>query len=445
MDFTLDFRLPKEVNNILNQLNDHGLEAYVVGGCVRDCILGKAPKDWDITTNAAPELVKTLFAKTVDTGIKHGTVTVVIDHTNYEVTTYRVDGDYTDNRRPSSVAFTSSLEDDLGRRDFTMNAIAYHPRVGFVDPFCGIEDIRKKSIQAVGQAEKRFGEDALRMLRAVRFSAQLGFTIEKETFESIKHCADLIQNISHERVRDELTKTLISDHPLKFILFRDTKLLQYILPEIEVCFHTGQNHPYHIYNVGVHSLNAVMNIEIDKVLRWTMLLHDIGKPAVKTTDADDIDHFFGHQMRSMQMAKMILCRLRFDNKTIEKVCRLIQHHDRDIEPSYRSVRRAVQTVGDDIFPDLIKVKEADNKAQNPEYIGKRLEKLGDIKAIYADIKEKQQCTNLKDLAVDGNDLINAGFPTGKDIGMMLNKLLKAVIENPDLNSRETLIGLAKRQ
>jgi len=436
-------KVPKEVKFIIDKLNAEGFEAYIVGGCVRDCLLGKEPQDWDITTNAKPNQTKSLFEKTVDTGIKHGTVTVIINGGCYEVTTYRVDGEYVDNRHPASVEFTSSLKEDLRRRDFTINAIAYHPSEGFQDPFGGIHDIERKIICSVGDASARFREDALRMLRAVRFSAQLAFSIDDKVIQSIQENSRLIKNISIERVREELTKILISPCPMRFIMLRDTHILQHVLPEFEVCFHTVQNHPYHIYNVAIHTLNAVSYIEPDRILRWAMLLHDIGKPLTKTIDENNIDHFYGHPEKSAKLAEIILKRMRFDNKSIARIIRLVKHHDRRIEPSFKSVRKAAAAVGEDIFLDLLKIQTSDKKAQNPAYLDERLAKLKEIEEIFCQIRDKGECLGLKDLAVNGNDLIDIGFAEGKQISIVLNKLLDMVLEDPEINDKEKLLEISK--
>lgn len=441
VDIIID--IPDYVYNILQTLNSNGFKAYVVGGCVRDSILGKMPNDWDIATSAKPVEIKKLFQKTIDTGLKHGTVTVVINQSSYEVTTFRVDGEYEDNRRPCNVEFTSSLENDLSRRDFTINAMAYHPLEGIVDPFNGIRDIRNRDIRSVGNAVKRFQEDALRMLRAVRFAAQLDFVVDESVLLSIKQNGHLINNISQERIRDELTKILLSDNPSKFALLNDTGILKYLLPEFEVCFKTTQNNPYHIYNVAVHILRSVSNIESNVYLRWAMLLHDIGKPVTKTTDEKGIDHFYGHPGKSVILAQKILKRLKFDNKTISKVCKLIKYHDRNIEPSCKSVRKAIAVVGEDIFSELLKVMEADKRAQNPQFLEARLDKFNQIKAIYYEIKQKEHCLSLKDLAVNGHDILDMGFKQGKEINIVLNRLLDMVIEDPALNTRKKLIKIVE--
>ncbi len=439
------FIIPSDVLKIINVLNANGYQAFVVGGCVRDSFLGRTPEDWDIATDALPGEVKALFSKTVDTGLKHGTVTVLFNGGSFEITTFRIDGLYSDNRRPDAVAFTSLLAEDLSRRDFTINAIAYHPSEGFIDPFEGIEDIKRSIIRTVEKPDKRFEEDALRMMRCIRFSAQLNFKIDAMTIKSLKKNSKLITKISNERISDELTKILLSDRVEVFELLKDVGLLQYIIPEFNKCFYFLQNNPHHIYDVAHHSLKAVSSIEKNKILRWTMLLHDIGKTITKTTDDKGIDHFYGHPAKSVEIADNILKRLKFDNNSKRAICRLIEFHDRDIEPTQRAVRKAVSLIGEDIFLDLLKVKISDKKSQNPEYLSSGLEKLDMIKSIYYKNKEGFQCTTLKDLAINGSDLLQLGVPKGKEIGKMLNWLLCEVIETPELNSKDKLIGLLKRK
>jgi len=436
--------LPKEVHYIIQTLNTNGFEAYAVGGCIRDSLLGKKPTDWDITTNARPEEIKKLFPKTIDTGLKHGTVSVVIDGVRYEVTTYRVEGKYENHRKPSKVEFTGSLLQDLGRRDFTMNAIAYHPSEGIVDPFNGVDDILDRTIKCVGNPDNRLEEDALRMLRAVRFSAQLDFSIDKGTFEAIKRNSSLIRSISWERIRDEITLLLISDFPMRFITLRDSRLLQYILPEFEICFQTPQNNPHHVYNVAVHTLHSIVYVKQDRILRWVMLLHDIGKPLTRTTDDQGIDHFYGHAEKSIRLADIILKRLRFDNKSIDKIKRLIMHHDRNITPSFRSVRKAMAAVGTDLFEELLEVKKADAKAHNPKYIDESMETIECIYDTYKKIMENRQCVSLSDLAINGHDLKALGIYPGKRIGEILNQLLEIVLDNPQYNTREKLLDEVKK-
>ena len=419
--------LPNDILHIINVLNSNNYEAYLVGGCVRDFLMKRKPSDWDIATNAKPSDIKKLFRKTIDTGLKHGTVTVVLNKQNYEITTYRKNG---------------NLKDDLSVRDFTMNAIAYHFKQGFIDPFSGINDIKNSIIRPVGKAKERFLEDPLRMLRAIRLSSTLKFEIDQSIINAIKDNCNLINLVSPERIRDELSKILCSDNIFNMVILKDTGLLKNIMPEFDICFETSQNHPYHLYNVAIHSLYTVLNIENKNHLRWTMLLHDTGKAVTKTTDSKGIDHFYNHSEQSVIIAKNILTRLKFDNKTMYKICTLIKHHDRIISPSYKSVRKAINVVGKDIFLDLLKVQEADKKGQNLEYLSKGINKLNKIKEIYLDIIKDKQCFKLDDLAINGNDLINLGFKEGKEIGAILKTLLDMVIENPQLNEKDKLLEIA---
>ncbi|HEX3028411.1 MAG TPA: CCA tRNA nucleotidyltransferase [Clostridia bacterium] len=440
----MKIHIPIEVETILNKLNSSHFEAYIVGGCVRDSILGKEPKDWDISTSAQPSDVKRIFEKTVDTGIKHGTVTVVLNGNNFEVTTYRIDGSYSDNRRPDKVEFTSSLQEDLSRRDFTMNAIAYHPSSGLIDFYNGSEDIRNGIIKSVGGPDKRFNEDALRMMRAIRFSAQLGFDVDPEVLKSISFNHSLINNVSNERIRDELTKILVSDHPDRMEQLHDTGLLKHIMPEFDACFNMNQDNPHHIYDVAQHTLKATGSIENTAILRWTMLLHDIGKTLTKTIDNEGIGHFYGHPTQSERIAKIILNRLRFDKKSIDIISKLVKYHDRSVEPNGKAVRRAIHSVGEDIFENLLKVKEADSRAQNPVYLEENLNILKDIRRIYDDIKHNQECLNLNKLAVNGNDLKALGMEPGKKMGQTLNLLMEMALDDPGLNNREDLLRLAEK-
>lgn len=436
--------LPSKVQYITDTLEKYGYQAFVVGGCVRDSILGKLPTDWDIATNALPVQVKLLFERTLDTGIKHGTVTVMLGGNSFEVTTYRVDGEYIAYRKPAAVNFTSSIEEDLSRRDFTVNAIAYNTSRGIVDPFDGIGDIKDRIIRAVGDPDRRFSEDALRMLRAVRFSAQLGFSIEESTLQAIKRNSRLIKNISAERIREELAKILLSDSPLRFSLLMETGLLRYTLPEFEPCFLTAQNNPYHAYDVAMHTLHSVANIEKDPILRWAMLFHDIGKPGSKTTDEKGIDHFFNHQQLSVKLSRTAMLRLRFDKKSMDRILLLVKHHDMTIKTDYKSVRKAMCKVGEDIFEELLKVIEADKKAQNPRLLKERNVKFERLWEIYRDIRAKGQCTGLKGLAINGDDLIAMGIKPGKEIKELLNYLLEKVIEEPELNVKEKLMNLLRQ-
>lgn len=439
----MKLNIPSGAEIILNTLEQHGYEAYVVGGCVRDSILGRCPDDWDITTSASPEQVKALFRRTVDTGLQHGTVTVLIEKEGFEVTTYRVDGAYEDGRHPKEVRFTSSLKEDLKRRDFTINAMAYHPDRGLVDLFGGMNDMEKKVIRCVGDPMERFQEDALRILRAVRFSAQLGFTIEKNTKAGIGALAPNLKLVSAERIQVELVKLLVSPNPDYLRVAYETGVTAEFLPEFDVCMKTAQNTPHHCYTVGEHILKSLLNVRGDKVLRLTMLLHDIGKPVVKTTDENGRDHFKMHGPESERMAKAILRRLKFDNDTIHKVCRLVKWHDARPVPEMASVRRAVNRIGEDIFPLYLEVQKADMLAQSTYQRREKEERLEGVKSCYEQIMEKKQCVSLKSLAVTGRDLIQAGYKPGPHLGEILDQLLEHVLEYPEDNKKETLMELVR--
>jgi len=435
--------IPVNAEKILRVLENQGFEAFIVGGCVRDSILGRRPDDWDITTSARPEQVKALFRRTVDTGVKHGTVTVLMDKESYEVTTYRIDGEYEDGRHPKEVAFTASLEEDLKRRDFTINAMAYHPDRGLVDLFHGMDDIRAEIIRCVGNPLERFGEDALRILRAVRFSAQLGFSIEAETKTGIEELAPNLKLVSAERIQTELVKLLVSPHPDYFLTAYETGITRQFLPEFDACMETGQNTPHHCLSVGLHTLQSLLNIRPDKVLRLTMLLHDIGKPAVKKTDENGRDHFKMHGPAGEKMASAILRRLKFDNDTISKVCRLIRWHDDRPAPDMCSVRRAVNRIGEDIFPLYLEVQRADMLAQSTYKREEKAARLEGVNECYRKILEEGQCVSLKSMAVKGRDLIAAGYAPGPELGEILNRLLEHVLEHPEDNEKDRLLALLK--
>ena len=435
--------IPVNAEKILRVLENQGFEAFIVGGCVRDSILGRRPDDWDITTSARPEQVKALFRRTVDTGLKHGTVTVLMDKESYEVTTYRIDGEYEDGRHPKEVAFTASLEEDLKRRDFTINAMAYHPDRGLVDLFRGMDDIRAEIIRCVGNPLERFGEDALRILRAVRFSAQLGFSIEAETKTGIEELAPNLKLVSAERIQTELVKLLVSPHPDYFLTAYETGITRQFLPEFDACMETGQNTPHHCLSVGLHTLQSLLNIRPDKVLRLTMLLHDIGKPAVKKTDENGRDHFKMHGPAGEKMASAILRRLKFDNDTISKVCRLIRWHDDRPAPDMCSVRRAVNRIGEDIFPLYLEVQRADMLAQSTYKREEKAARLEGVNECYRKILEEGQCVSLKSMAVSGRDLIAAGYAPGPELGEILDRLLEHVLEHPEDNEKDRLLALLK--
>ena len=438
----MQIKLPQKVKYIISQLEAAGFEAYAVGGCVRDSLLGREPDDWDVTTSAKPLQVKEVFRHTIDTGIQHGTVTVMLDHEGFEVTTYRIDGEYEDSRHPKEVIFTANLVEDLKRRDFTINAMAYNDRSGIVDAFGGMEDLDKGVIRCVGEARERFREDALRMLRAVRFSAQLGFVIADDTRAAITELAPSLVKISAERIQVELVKLLMSKHPDYMRDAYQLGITKIVLPELDEAFLTKQNNPHHMYSVGEHLMQTLLHTEADKSIRIAALLHDIGKPRTKTTDADGIDHFYGHAQLGEKMAFDVLKRLKFDNDTITKVRKYVQYHDYDIEPNPKSVRRAINKIGEAYFAQVLVLKKADALAQSTYQREEKLEHLATVWNLYEEILNQRQCVSLKTLAITGNDLIALGVPKGKMIGSMLQELLEDVIQNPEHNTHEFLVEYA---
>lgn len=451
----MTIKIPDRVEYIINTLNKNGYEAYAVGGCVRDSVLGRIPEDWDITTSAKPEEVKKIFRRTIDTGIMHGTVTVMLEKEGYEVTTYRIDGEYEDNRHPKNVEFTTNLIEDLKRRDFTINAMAYNQDEGLIDAFNGMKDIECKRICCVGNAKDRFDEDALRMLRAVRFAGQLGFAIEEHTKDAIIEKASNLVSISAERIRVELNKLITSKGPDRIRDAYYTGMTKIVLPEFDLMMETDQNNPHHCYSVGEHSIKALMILtelcnqkddeysRVRSVLAWSVLLHDVGKPIAKTTDAQGIDHFYGHADKSAELAKKILRRLKFDNYSVDIVSRLIKWHDFRFKLTPSSLRRAINRIGEDIIELLFIVKRADVLAQSLYKQEEKLMEIDNARCIYQEVMETKACLSLKTLAINGQDLINIGVSPGKEIGIILNQLLERVLEEPELNEKEILLLLAK--
>lgn len=437
--------LPEKVTAIIDNLTMHGFEAYAVGGCVRDSVLAKKPNDWDITTSAKPEEIKRLFRRTVDTGIEHGTVTVLLGKDSFEVTTYRVDGAYEDSRHPKEVTFTASLKEDLQRRDFTMNAMAYNDEMRLVDPFGGMKDLNHHLIRCVGNPMERFSEDALRMLRAVRFSAQLGFPIEPETAKAIRTLAPNLAQISAERIQAELVKLLVSDHPECIMDAYELGITKIILPEWDEMVGVSQNTPHHIYDVAKHTVEALKNVKNDKILRLVMLFHDMGKPLMKTTDEDGREHFKGHALISQEIARTVMRRLKFDNDTIKNVTRLVSYHDYRIEATDKNVRRAMNRIGVELFPYYLAVRLADVKAQSAYRRREKIENIIGMREQYQKALLENQCVSLRTLAVNGADLLRMGMQPGREIGSMLNELLEKVIDEPEFNKKELLCDYVRQK
>lgn len=434
----MNIQLPPPVERAIQRLNAAGYEAYAVGGCVRDSLLCRVPDDWDITTSAAPEQTKAVFdgLPVIETGIQHGTVTVIFGGQPLEITTYRIDGSYSDSRHPDAVRFTRSLQEDLARRDFTVNALAYHPDTGIVDYFGGIEDLQRKIIRCVGEPDKRFTEDALRVMRGIRFSSQLSFSIESVTEASLRKHAPLLQKIAVERLRTELVKLLCGEH-VKSVLLHFPDVLGQIIPEILPMVGFKQQTPYHIYDIYEHTAHSIAAVKNIPVLRLTMLLHDIGKPSRFTVDDKGQGHFKGHGQVSVAMSEKILPRLRFDKRTAERVLTLVKYHDVDLEPREALIKRWLNRLTPEGFFQLMEVKLADNAAQNPLY--DRSVSYREIIQMGQDILNRKECFSLSALAVNGDDLIQMGIPAGKGIGEALQFLLQAVIDEKCENSRELLL------
>ena len=441
----MKIELPKKVLFIINNLQLHGYEAFAVGGCVRDSILARRPQDWDITTSAKPEEIKKLFRRTIDTGIEHGTVTVLFGKDSFEVTTYRIDGAYEDSRHPKEVQFTNRLEEDLRRRDFTINAMAYNDQVRLVDVFGGMQDLNHHLIRCVGDPEERFSEDALRILRAVRFSAQLNFPIESATADAIRKLAPNLQNISAERIQAELVKLLVSPHPERIRDAYELGLTKVILPEWDAMEGVAQNTPHHKYDVAEHTLRALKNVKRDKILRLTMLFHDMGKPMMKTTDENGRDHFRGHALVSEELARSILHRLKFDNETIRTVTKLVCYHDYRMEATPANVRRAMNRIGVELFPYYLAVRLADAKSQSTYMRREKIENIVEIRNLYKQILMENQCVTLRQLAVSGRELMELGMKPGRELGAMLSELLEYVLDDPERNTKENLCKYVKEK
>jgi len=439
--------IPAPVLKLLETLNRHGFEAYAVGGCVRDSILGKTPHDWDITTNALPEEIKRCFSElpVLETGIRHGTVTVLAERTPYEITTYRIDGDYLDCRHPQQVTFTRSLREDLARRDFTMNALAYHPQTGLQDFFGGMEDIRHKRICCVGNPDLRFREDALRIMRAMRFASVLGFSIEERTADALHRSRALLQHIVAERLAAELKQLLLG-----------ASVREVLHDYVDVLGRgdSGKCCPWWALISTIHTTTepsgntpsrASPNPPKNLLVRLTMLLHDIGKPLCYTQDAQGIGHFYEHAKHSTALAHTILSRLKFDTQTIDTVTMLVQNHSIDLSLNPRPIKRLLHRLGTERFALLLEVKRADTLAQAPQIQQIRLENLAKVQALMEEILREQACFSLKDLAVNGRDLMELGIPQGKQIGLLLNTLLEWVMDHPEDNNKGALLLLAEQQ
>lgn len=440
----LNLPLPPQIEKALAILNGGGFEAYVVGGCVRDCLLGRVPLDWDVATGATPDEIKLCFSglRIVETGLKHGTLTVLIDGMPIEITTFRVDGKYSDNRRPDSVEFTRDLKSDLSRRDFTINALAYHPEKGIVDYFGGQNDLNARRIVCVGDAYARFSEDALRIMRAARFASTLGFSVEERTKTAMHKLSASLLNVSAERIAAELNKAVAGEY-IADALLSHTKIFTAIIPELIPMIGFDQHTKYHHLDVWNHTVETVMAAPDDLILRLTMLFHDIGKPKAFTLDEQGIGHFYGHAQISSAIADAVLERLHYDGATRKQVTYLIKHHCDFISPEPKLLKRLLNRMGEDTLSRLIAVKRADCMGQAYEFAEQREEALKRIERGLAEIISENQAFSLKDLAINGNDLLAIGFKPGKKLGDALEMLLQLVIDEKIENEYNALIASAK--
>lgn len=436
--------IPDTVKFILSRLEKAGFEAYIVGGCVRDLLLGVSPHDWDITTNALPVQTKNCFLDypVIETGIKHGTVTLLCNNETYEITTFRIDGSYSDNRHPDKVMFTACLTEDLARRDFTINALAANIKGQIFDPFLGLQDIKRHVIRAVGKPDDRFREDALRILRALRFSAKLNFAIDEKTKLSIIKNRQLLDKIANERIAKEFQDILCGQNSEQ-VLHEYRDVIAVFIPEIKPTFDFQQNNPYHQYTVFDHIIKSVQYAEKNKIVKLAMFFHDIGKPQCYSVDTDGIGHFYGHAQKSCHIAEQVLQRLRFDNKTTMNVSELVKYHDLVLQPKSKFVLRMLNKLGEEQFRRLIEVHRADAAAQS--LLGQN-EQAALISGTYETLDHvisEQKAFSLKDLAINGNDLIEIGIAQGPLIGKILNEALDSVIDGIP-NSKEELLDFCKK-
>lgn len=443
----LKINIPKNPALAVKMLIDSGFEAGVVGGCTRDAIMGNTPHDWDICTSATPQEIQAVFQdfKQLDIGLKHGTVVIIIDSEEIEITTYRIDGVYSDGRRPDNVSFTKNLVEDLSRRDYTQNAIFFNESVGIVDPFNGVSDIQDKIIRCVGNADKRLQEDALRILRGIRFASNLGFNVEESTKIAMFKNKDLLKNVSQERITTELIKMLQGKNVMN-ILDEFQEIISCIIPEINEIIGFEQNNPYHVYDVWKHTLIAVNNVDV-LILKLALLFHDIAKPNCYSIDEQGMGHFYGHADESAKIAYEIFKRMKItnaeaiDKNDINDVIELIRYHDSIIEPTKKSIRKMLSKLnGSKVqFERLLSVKKADILAQAPDKSVNRLKEIKTIEEIFNEVVTENPCTTLKDLDINGKDLIALGIPSGKKIGEILNLLLKDVLNENLQNEKKALL------
>jgi tRNA nucleotidyltransferase (CCA-adding enzyme) len=436
-------KLPNKIKYLIDLFYDAGFEAFAVGGCVRDSLLGKIPHDWDITTNAKPQQIKNILHnfKTIDTGIKYGTITLIYENQAIEITTYRTDLQYDDNRHPKKIEFTESLTQDLARRDFTINAMAYNDKIGLIDKFAGLMDLKTKIIRTVGNSNERFNEDGLRILRALRFAAQLNFQIEEETKKTMKANKNLLTKISGERINTEFTKILLSEQCTD-IIKKYYDIIGVFIPDLPNLVNLQQNNPYHAYDVFEHTLKCLKNTPSDKIIRYAVLFHDFGKATTKTTDEQGIDHFKNHPAVSQKRAEIIMQRLKFSNHEIAQISNLVKYHDTPIICDEYHIKRWLKKFGSQFLKNLLEVKKADIYGQNPDLLY-RLNQIPKYYNYIEKIEKENQCYNLQNLAINGNDLLQIGYKQNAKLGKVLNKLLDEVMKGNISNQKDILLEKAK--
>lgn len=440
--------IPNEIEYVITKLHEAGYQSYLVGGCLRDFLMGKMPKDYDVTTDAIPEEVRGVFAasdaKVIDTGLKHGTLTVIKNHMPVEVTTFRKESEYSDGRHPDHVSFSSDIIEDLARRDFTINAIAWNPldeNGSLVDPFGGIKDMEECIIRAVGNPDDRFSEDGLRIMRALRFASVLDFNIEENTARSVRESIHMLEKVSNERIQKELEGLLIG-RGCERVLRDYSDVISHIIPEIKPMIGFDQMSPYHVYDVWEHTLKVVSNVPADPVLRLVALFHDMGKPSCFSQDVAGNGHFFGHPEKSAEMANSIMRRLKFDNKTREAVITLVLYHDLRPNATDKSVRKVLSYVGAELFDGWIAIRRGDNKGQAP-WLAKELDEIAEVEAIGHRLIEEEGVLTIHSLNIGGKDLMELGVSEGPEIGKIMGILLQQVLNDDLPNEKELLLVKAK--
>ena len=439
----MKWAIPTHAAQIIKRLNENGYEAYLVGGCVRDLLQNQTPKDWDVATSATPEQVRRCLTdfRIADTGLKHGTVTAIdCDGQTAEITTYRLESIYSDHRHPDQVRFTRELKEDLARRDFTINAMAYHPDGGLIDFYGGQEDLARRRLRCVGDPAERFTEDALRILRALRFASSQQLRIAPETADAIHRCRDQLTHIAAERIYSEMTK-LLCGRGVRPVLEEFHDVIGVCIPELNPCVGFVQHSPYHNFDVYAHTVRALETLPSCAYMRWAMLLHDAGKPDTFTLDEQHRGHFKGHEQKSAEIAETVLRRLHASNQLRERVCLLIRYHDAELTPTASCLTQWLNRIGPEALLQLIQIQRADNAAKSAA-VRYRTEKSDALYTMAQALIHDHVCYSLQDLAIDGSDLLQIGFQPGKVLGDTLNRLLDAVINGTCPNERKALLALA---